>query len=339
MRGRSTTSVSAIAGRLPSARTSDEATVERILAGPVRELLSAQQGLGFEIRIEYGQVIVSRQDFLKRDEDREALVAAAYALARAVRDISVPWRAAQPLATQLPAPEWLAAVRGHPERKRTSWPIGARLDQVVRVAEERGMAVEDPRAFHAAFAAINVPGEPFGVLHGRLPGTALTGRLVCCAERPMALLADLVAFLTDPGRTGGQRRRRRGGRPRRPATAPEGEVDDGLRVAVAGGVLTAWPLRPSWQADGAALDRLAADVARGHAPARHRRPVAMRGIKPPRRMRSRVRRSIDAAPVARALRPATRSPRTAAAGRRAPRGRPRTPPARARRAGARARAA
>jgi hypothetical protein len=44
-------------------------------------------------------------------------------------------------------------------------------------------------------------------------------------------------------------------------TPPEGETEGDLRVAVADGVLTAWRARRSWQADGDALDRLAADVA------------------------------------------------------------------------------
>ena len=43
-------------------------------------------------------------------------------------------------------------------------------------------------------------------------------------------------------------------------TPPEGETVGDLRVAVAGGVLTAWRIRPSWQADGESLDRLTADV-------------------------------------------------------------------------------
>jgi hypothetical protein len=46
-----------------------------------------------------------------------------------------------------------------------------------------------------------------------------------------------------------------------PATAPEGKSDGDLRVAVADGVLTAWRVRPAWQVDGPALDRLAADAA------------------------------------------------------------------------------
>ena len=240
---------------------SDEATVERLLRGPIRDLLSVQQGLGFEIRIEYGQVVVARQDFLKRDEDLDALVAAAEALAGAIRGICIPAPGARPLATTLPPPEWLAAVRRRPRQKHTLWPIGARLERVVQVADEREMAVEDPNAFRTGFPGLNFPGQAYGVLHGRLPGTALTGRLLCCAERPMVLPDDYRAFLTDPGGPVGCDVAVIEVSPDAPVSPAEGEVDGDLRVAVAGGVLTAWRLRPTWQINGPALDRLAADVA------------------------------------------------------------------------------
>jgi len=250
---------------------SGEATVERLLRGPIRELLSVQQGLGFEIRIEYGQVIVSRQDFLKRDEDLDALVAAAEALARAVRHICAPATATRSLAVPLPPPQWLAAVRRRPDDKHTLWPIGALLERVVQVADERELAVEDPLAFHCSFPSLNLPGEAFAVLRGRLPGTALTGRLLCCAERPMVLPADYRTFLTDPGGPAGCDVAVVPVEADDAATPWEGEVDGDLRVAIAGGALTAWRLRPSWQANGPALDRLAADVAA---------VVRRRGLKP-----------------------------------------------------------
>jgi hypothetical protein len=240
---------------------SDPAIVERLLRGPIRELLSVQQGLGFEIRIEYGQVIVSRQDFVRRDEDLDALVADAEALARAVRDICVTPTGARALGTPLPPPAWLASVRRRPKKKHTLWPSGALLERVVQVADERGMAVEDPRAFHATLPDLNIPGEAFGVLRGRLPGTALSGRLLCCAERPMVLPDDYREFLTDPGGPAGSDVAVLAVPADAPATAPEGEIAGDLRVAVADGVLTAWRLRPTWQANGPALDRLGADVA------------------------------------------------------------------------------
>jgi hypothetical protein len=240
---------------------SDESTVERLLRGPIRDLLSVQQGLGFEVRIEYGQIIVARQDFLARDEDLDALVAAAETLARGVREICVPPGIAHELATPLPPPKWLTSVRRRPSMKHTLWPIGALVERVVQVADERDMAVEDPRAFHTAFPNLNIPGEAFGVLHGRLPGTGLTGRLLCCAERRMILPDDCRKFLADPGGPAGSDVAVVPVSADAPATGPAGELEGDLRVAVADGVLTAWRLRPSWQANGPALDRLAADVA------------------------------------------------------------------------------
>lgn len=240
---------------------SDERAVERILTGPIREALAVQQGLGFEIRIEYGQVIVSRQDFLKRDEDLDDLVATADALARGVGAVCAAPVDARALGTEIGEPEWLASVRRDPKGKHTLWPIGARLERVVQIADERGMAVEDPRAFHAAFPGLNVPGEAFGVLRGRLPGTTLTGRLLCGAERRMVLPDDFRKVLTNPGGSAGSDVAVVAVRADAPATPPEGELVDGLRVAVADGVLTAWTSRRSWQADGEALDQLASDVA------------------------------------------------------------------------------
>jgi hypothetical protein len=132
---------------------------------------------------------------------------------------------------------------------------------VVEIADQRGMAVEDPPSFQVAFPELNIPGEAFGVLHGQLPGTKLTGRLVCCAERPMVLPDDFRRLLRDPGGSVGCDVAvvpvDAGAVP----TLPEGDTDGDLRVAIADGVLTAWRGRRSWQADGDALDRLAADVA------------------------------------------------------------------------------
>jgi hypothetical protein len=165
------------------------------------------------------------------------------------------------LDTPVLAPQWLAEVRRRPGKKHTLWPIGALVERVVQVADERRMAVEDPRVFHAAFPDLNIPGEAFGVLHGRLPGTTLTGRLLCCAERPMVLPDDYRQFLTDPGGPAGSDVAVVPVSPDAPATGVEGEVEGDLRVAVGDGVLTAWRLRPTWQPNGEALDRLAADVA------------------------------------------------------------------------------
>ena len=241
---------------------SDEAVVERLLAGPIRELLSRQQGLGFEIRIEYGQVIVSRQDFLERDEDLDGLVKTAEDLGRAVAATCAPATAQPALGTTaIEPPQWLAAVRAKPKDKHTLWPIGALLERVVQAADDFDMAVEDPRAFHRTFPSLSVPGEAFGVLRGRLPGTELHGRLLCGAEREMVIPQELRKLLKDPGGAAGSDVAVLGVGPDATPTGPGGDIDQGLRVVVRDGVLVASRIRPSWQADRQALEQLSADVA------------------------------------------------------------------------------
>jgi hypothetical protein len=241
-------------------RNSDEAVAERLLTGPVRDILREQQGLGFELRIEYGQAIVSRQDFVRRDEDLDALVASVERLAAGVREICVPAFGSRSLDSEIEPPGWLETVRRKPRKKLTSWPIGALVGRVVAIADERGMEVEDPLAFHRAFPDLNLPGQAFGVLRGRLPGTALRGRLLCCAERRMWFPEEMREHLTDPGGHVGADVAVLSVSLDTPATAREGELDGDVRVAIADGVLTAWRARRSWQADGESLDALAAEL-------------------------------------------------------------------------------
>jgi hypothetical protein len=98
-------------------------------------------------------------------------------------------------------------------------------------------------------------------MRGRLPGTAVSGRLLCCAERVMDIPDDIRKLLKDPGGRVGCDVAVIQLRSDAAPTPPEGVLEDDLRVAVTDGVLTAWRQRQSWQADGAALDRLAVDAA------------------------------------------------------------------------------
>ena len=180
-------------------RHSEPRIAEALVRGPVTDLLSRPWGPGFELRVEYGQVIVSQQGHLTRDEDLDALVAAAEQLAEGVRRICAPPLALATLDRPLPPPRWLPTVRRHPGDVHTLLPVRARLDRVVAIADERGLAIEDPRAFHTAFGAIDVPGEAFAVLRSQLPGTELTGRLLCCAERPMYIPEEIGRLLSTPG--------------------------------------------------------------------------------------------------------------------------------------------
>ena len=169
----------------------------------------------------------------------------------------------RPLDEKLLSPEWLQFVADRLDEAHTLWPVGARLERVVQIAVDRGLAVEDPRAFHQLVPArCNVPGEAFGVLRGAAAGHR--------ADRPPLVLRR--AADGPPRRVPEDSSRIPGGSvgcdvavvavdPTAPSTLPEGAVEDDLRFAVDDGVLTAWRTRPRWQADGEALDRLSADVA------------------------------------------------------------------------------
>src|SRR2546423_5419511 len=69
---------------------SDDTVAERLIAGPVREILSTDQGAGFELRVEWGQAVVSQQDFLEPDEELDALVTAADRLPGGPGEIRAP---------------------------------------------------------------------------------------------------------------------------------------------------------------------------------------------------------------------------------------------------------
>jgi hypothetical protein len=244
-------------------KRSDEAVVEEILRGPVREALSVEHGPCFEIEIGYGQVVVCQQGFLGGHEELDALAATASLVAEGVRSIVARVRPPRPFAEALPEPEWLAQVAALPGDKHTFWPVGALLERVYAVAGERDMALEDSFAFHAAFANLPVPGEAFGVLRGPLPGTdGIHGRLALCAERPMQLPVDLPHWLDDAGGDVGCDVAMLSAASAAASTAGDGERVEDLRIAVRDGVLLAWRRRPRWQADGPALDRLASDAVR-----------------------------------------------------------------------------
>jgi hypothetical protein len=244
-------------------KRSDEAVVDEILRGPVHQALAVERGPCFEIEIGYGQVVVAQQGFLGTHEELDALAQAASLLADGVRSIVRRARPPRPFGEALPEPEWLPQVAALPGDKHTFWPVGALLERVYAVARERDMALEDSFAFHAAFPNLPVPGEAFGVLRGPLPGTGgVQGRLAVCAERQMQLPMDLPHWLKGAGGDVGCDVVMLPAAPGAVDTPDDGERVEDMRVAVRDGVLLVWRRRPRWQADGEALDRLAADAVR-----------------------------------------------------------------------------
>src|SRR5262249_22966048 len=154
----------------------------------------------------------------------------------------IPNAAGLELSTAVPPPPWLSEVSAHPNDSHTLMPIGARLERLVQIGTERGLTLEDARRFHATFPTLNAPGEAFGVFRGQLPGTTVTGRLLCCAERPIGIPEEVERLLKDPGGPVGCDVAvisiEAGATP----TPPEGEPANDLRFAVGDGVLTAWRL-------------------------------------------------------------------------------------------------
>jgi hypothetical protein len=223
-------------------KRSDDAVVDEILRGPVRQALAVERGPCFEIEIGYGQVVVAQQGFLSAHEELDALARAASLLAGGVRSIVRRARPPRSFGEALPEPEWLPQVAALPGDKHTFWSVRALLERVYAVAGERN---EDSFAFHSAFANLPVPGEAFGVLRGPLPGPGgIHGRLAWCAERQMQLPMDLPHWLKGAGGDVGCDVAMLPAAPGAVDTPDDGERVEDLRVAVRDGVLLAWRRRP-----------------------------------------------------------------------------------------------
>ena len=171
----------------------------------------------------------------------------------------------QPFDTELPPPPWAAKIDESPGE---TWQgmDGQDLAGFHAIARERGLASEDPFAFHRAFSDLPVPGEAYGVMRGTLPGTSLFGRVVAGVERkiggPPAYWDRILDEL--PHGPYGSDAVLLAVRP----DAPDSHPDTGSRGATAAspsGAASSWrgsPRHGSAQADGAQLDELVSRVAR-----------------------------------------------------------------------------
>src|SRR5215208_3303034 len=238
--------------------------VEELIAGPLKEVLEADPPLGYRITFAHGVLIVTRQHFLKEDEELDAFAERTSRLAARIREICAASASPQAFETELPAPSWAPKIDEAPNE---TWQgmDSQDLAGFHALARERGLASEDPFEFHRAFCDLPVPGEAYGVMRGTLPGTSLFGRVVAGVERKIAgppaywdrILeelphgpygSDTVLVAVRPD-------------------APDAHPDTGMPwgdggFAVRRGVLVAWrPRRGNAQADGVQLDELARSVA------------------------------------------------------------------------------
>lgn len=236
--------------------------VAQVLAGPVRELLLAAPPLGYRIRFQYGVLFVNQQHFLKTTEELDLFAQRVSWLAQRIREVCAETAEPRPFGSELPPPSWAEKIERQPDD--TFMGLDSQdLGGFHAMARERGLASEDPYAFHNAFPDLPVPGEAYGVMRGTLPGTSITGRVVAGVERiiggPPAYW-DRVLDELPHGPTGSDTVLI----PVRP-DAPDAHPDTGMPwgdggFAVRRGVLVAWQPRATPQADGAALDALVGHV-------------------------------------------------------------------------------
>ena len=239
-------------------------TVAEVLAGPMRELLTAGgPPLGFRITFAYGVLVVTQQHFLRDDDELDMLAGRASWLAGRIRAICQANAKPQPFDAELPPPPWAAKIDTAPS-ETFQGTDNQDLGGFHAIARERGLASEDPFEFHRAFGDLPVPGEAYGVMRGRLPGTSQSGRVVSSVERVMSgppAYWDRVLDELPHGPCGHDTVLI----PVRP-DAPDAHPDAGMRwgdgaFAVRRGVLVAWqPRLGSAQADGRALDELGRSV-------------------------------------------------------------------------------
>ena len=236
--------------------------VEQIIAGPLKELLWMAPPLGYRIRFQYGVLFVNQQHFLKTTEELDLFTERVSWLAQRIREICVAAAQPQPFGTEVPEPTWAAKIDAAPDE--TFMGIDSQnLGAFHAIARERGLASEDPYAFHRAFPDLPVPGEAYGVMRGTLPGTSITGRVVAGIDRIVAgppAYWDRVLEELPHGPTGSDTVLI----PVRP-DVPDAHPDDGMEwgdggFAVRRGVLVAWQPRATADADGPAMDALVGHV-------------------------------------------------------------------------------
>jgi hypothetical protein len=208
--------------------------LETLVAGPFGEILRAGSRFPlFEVAYRHGTLVLRRNGYAATGAELDELLAMARdagdALAAACRPLHRP----QPFDQPLPAADW---PRSEPGAGRP-WPPSPLLESVHALARSRGLALEDPRAYAAAFPTNPVPGDPWAVLRGSLPGLPATARLALHSEAPLARsISGRTALLLPAGDA----------RPTPPGGVAVTSPSDPMRYAVRDGVFAVWVLR--WQA-------------------------------------------------------------------------------------------
>jgi hypothetical protein len=214
--------------RMQAAPKPDPATVGRLLAAPVDQLLSAhaEDGL-FQVVVWSATLLVRRNGYLRDPSELDELARAASLLGDRVREVCLPLADPQPFHAELPPPAWRDPQA---PRDLTFDPIAMWERWALDTAAARRLELEDSRAYHRAFPSVPVPGLAYVVMRGELPGLG-RGRLVVHRERNSARPAVLLA--APPGAA---------------PTPPGGERDPDRAVVreVRDGLLSVWSTTSYW---------------------------------------------------------------------------------------------
>ncbi|MGY1807695.1 hypothetical protein ACI8AF_10020 [Blastococcus sp. SYSU D00669] len=207
-----------VAGRLP------DGVLDRLVRSAAAAVLREGGRFPlFELRYRLGTVVLKRSGYASTAAELDELVHmvrdAGAALAEACRPLHRP----QPFEQPLPA----AAGPGSPMHPWVPPTLAAAVQAL-------GGQPEDPAAYAAAFPTNPVPGTPWAVLRGGLPGLPATARLALHSEAPLAdSNSGRTALLLPAGAAA----------PTPPGGLPLDSPSDPMRYAVRDGILAVWVLR------------------------------------------------------------------------------------------------
>jgi hypothetical protein len=208
--------------------------VDRLLTGPLRALLeyvTAARPAYFTIEIEYGTVTITRNGFVKDEQQFDALANLVCLAGDAIADAFRAQTAPQPFDRPLAPADWPEqGVSMNPYKLGDPW-----LVPVHALEHRLGLTLEEPQAYHLAFPSVPVPGQAMAVLRGRIPGTEQVGRIAFHTEKSVFRHNDGRNAVLLPARPGAAE------------TAPAGVrlADRRLNYAVRDGIFVVWELRSS----------------------------------------------------------------------------------------------
>lgn len=199
----------------------DGGRADAVLDGPFGRLLGELAGPYWEVRVDFGVLTVQRNGFLVEDADLDGLCGRVAALADALAAACAPDAPAPPLSEPLPDAPWAADVTLATQPGMD----GGWAADAVRTAGERGLALEDPEAWHLRHGTLPVPGRVAIALRD-----ASGGRVLLCTDRPIPELRAVRPVLVAAAPPGAA------------PTPPGGVGVPGARVFVQDGALLVWAL-------------------------------------------------------------------------------------------------